>query len=77
VAGYLRACGLKSVEVIPPTPYPAGPLRLAFVRVLHEQSEAKRLVSDAEPEAPTPLGYTLRMRLLAEFVLLLLLAGVA
>jgi hypothetical protein len=54
VAGYLRACGVRLVEVIPPTPYLAGPLRQAFVRVLEEQDLAMRLIADSHLDAFGP-----------------------
>lgn len=71
VAGYLRASGVGLVEVILPTPYPAGPLRQAVVRVLEDRDQARRLLADSRLDGPTawPL-FPLWMRRLAALLLL-------
>ena len=70
VAGYLRASGVRLVEVIPPTPYLAGPLRQAFVRVLEDRDQATRLLADSRLDVPTAWpAFPLWMRLLAALLL--------
>jgi hypothetical protein len=48
VAGFLRASGHRFVDVIPPTPYRAGPLGDAMVRVSGNPKEAFRLLLAAQ-----------------------------
>jgi hypothetical protein len=71
VAGFLRATGTRFVDVVPATPYPAGPLRYAFVRVLEDADDAMKLLGDwPKPRRPVPVTpFPLWMRLLAIFLL--------
>lgn len=69
VAGYLRERGVPLVEVIPPTPYPAGPLGHAFVRV-EDPRHARHLIEEARLDQPLwDPPFREGVRLLAGFVL--------
>ena len=71
VASFLRTTGIHLVEVIPPTPYPAGPLGQALVRV--EEDEDKigvLLASQRLTRRLTPRPFPLGARLVAATLIL-------
>ena len=74
VAGYLRQQHIPLVEVIPPTPYLAGPLRLAYVRVPDDQAETADDLVTNPPHVTKALNaraFRPWVRGVAAFVLLL------
>ncbi|MGH2686256.1 MAG: hypothetical protein ACRDJP_12390 [Actinomycetota bacterium] len=76
IAGFLRTARVPFVEVVPPsTPYPAGPLRQAIVRVPDEHATARRLLDEMHLENRLDYEFPVWMRLVAAFLLTLYVGG--